>query len=43
VRRWLLEMMGRLPLTLCDLDVWPSNLIRRPDGEMVFLRLGVRW
>jgi hypothetical protein len=33
----LLALMERLPRTLCHLDVWPNNLIRRASGEMVFL------
>lgn len=34
---WLLDLMERLPRTVCHLDVWPNNLLRRPDGEVVFL------
>jgi hypothetical protein len=33
----LLEIAAALPRTICHLDVWPNNLIRRPTGEVVFL------
>jgi hypothetical protein len=33
----LLGLMERLPRTVCHLDVWPNNLVRRPDGAVVFL------
>ena len=33
----MLSVMERLPRTVCHLDVWPNNLIRRPDGDVVFL------
>lgn len=33
----LLTLMERLPRTVCHLDVWPNNLIRRPSGEVVLL------
>jgi hypothetical protein len=33
----LLATMERLPRTVCHLDVWPNNLVRRPDGEVLFL------
>jgi hypothetical protein len=36
-REQLLATMERLPRTVCHLDVWPNNLIRRPGGELVFL------
>ena len=36
-REALLATMERLPRTVCHLDVWPNNLIRRPGGEVVFV------
>jgi hypothetical protein len=36
-RGWLLTLMEELPRTLCHLDFWPMNLIRRPNGEVVAL------
>jgi len=36
-REDLLRLAERLPRTVCHLDVWPNNLIRRPSGEIVFL------
>jgi thiamine kinase-like enzyme len=36
-RENLLDLMERLPRTLCHLDVWPDNIIRRPEGEVVLL------
>lgn len=36
-RERLLRLSEALPRTLCHLDVWPPNLIRRADGEVVFL------
>jgi thiamine kinase-like enzyme len=36
-RERLLDLMERLPRTVCHLDVWPSNLIGRPNGEIVLL------
>jgi thiamine kinase-like enzyme len=33
----LLTLMEDLPQTVCHLDVWPNNLIRRPNGEIVLL------
>jgi hypothetical protein len=36
-REWLLALMERLPRTVCHLDVWPHNLVARPDGEIVFV------
>jgi hypothetical protein len=39
-RDHLLATMERLPRTVCHLDVWPNNLVRRPGGEVVFLDWG---
>jgi hypothetical protein len=36
-REWLLSLSERLPRTVCHLDVWANNLIRRPSGEIVLL------
>ena len=36
-RAELLTLMERLPRTRCHLDVWVSNEIRRPTGEVVLL------
>lgn len=36
-RDWLLELMERLPRTVCHLDVWPHNLVARTGGEIVFV------
>lgn len=36
-RERLLRIMERLPSTLCHLDFWPMNLIRRPSGEIAAL------
>jgi hypothetical protein len=36
-RKQLLAVIERLPRTVCHLDVWPNNLIRRPGGEIVLL------
>ena len=33
----LVRLMEELPRTVCHLDVWPNNLIRRPSGEVVLL------
>ncbi|WSA22513.1 phosphotransferase [Streptosporangium subroseum] len=33
----LLSLMQALPRTICHLDVWPNNVIRRPTGEVVLL------
>ena len=36
-RERLLDLMTRLPRTICHLDVWPNNVVRRPDGTVVLL------
>jgi hypothetical protein len=36
-REQLLTWMEDLPRTVCHLDVWPNNLIRRPGGDVVLL------
>ena len=30
-------VMEQLPRTLCHLDVWPNNVLRRPDGRSVLV------
>jgi hypothetical protein len=36
-REWLLGLMETLPRTVCHLDAWPQNLVRRRDGEIALL------
>ncbi|MFG1828059.1 hypothetical protein ACGFIJ_36815 [Microbispora bryophytorum] len=36
-RERLLSLMQILPRTVCHLDAWPNNIIRRPTGEVVLL------
>ena len=36
-RERLYRINRSLPSTLCHLDVWPKNLFRRPDGEIVLI------
>ncbi|WP_405148562.1 phosphotransferase [Sphaerisporangium sp. NBC_01403] len=36
-RERLLSIMEALPRTVCHLDVWPNNIVRRPNGEVVLL------
>lgn len=36
-REQLLRVMEQLPRTLCHLDAWVANVIRRPTGEVVLL------
>jgi hypothetical protein len=36
-REHLLTVMEQLPRTLCHLDAWVSNAIRRPSGDVVLL------
>jgi len=36
-REWLLGWMERLPRSVCHLDFWPMNLLRRQDGSLVAL------
>ncbi|MBB2903038.1 hypothetical protein FHR75_003874 [Kineococcus radiotolerans] len=36
-REDLLRVMETLPRTLCHLDAWVANVIRRPNGEVVLL------
>ena len=33
----LLAVLAELPRVIAHLDVWPNNLVRRPDGQVVFL------
>lgn len=33
----LLAVLGGLPRVIAHLDVWPNNLVRRADGQVVFL------
>ncbi|MFC7646769.1 phosphotransferase family protein [Streptosporangium lutulentum] len=32
-----MSLMQTLPRTVCHLDAWPNNIIRRPTGEVVLL------
>jgi Phosphotransferase enzyme family len=36
-RETLLGIMEELPRTVCHLDVWHKNLVRRADGDIAFL------
>lgn len=36
-RERLYQISEALPRTLCHLDFWPKNLLRRPDGQIVLL------
>lgn len=36
-REDLLQVMEQLPRTLCHLDTWVSNTIRRPSGDVVLI------
>jgi hypothetical protein len=36
-REWLLNVLEELPRGVCHLDVWPNNIFRRPDGEVVLI------
>ena len=36
-RERLYQISESLPRTLCHLDVWPKNLIRRPDGRVALI------
>ncbi len=36
-REWLLGVMAERPRRVCHLDLWPQNLIRRPEGGLVAL------
>ena len=36
-RERLYRINRSLPATLCHLDVWPQNLFRRPDGQIVLI------
>lgn len=36
-RSRLLALLAQLPRTVCHLDLWPNNIVRRPDGEAVLL------
>jgi len=36
-RERFLSLLDGLPRAVCHLDAWMNNIIRRPDGEVVFL------
>jgi hypothetical protein len=36
-RSRLLKLLAQLPRTVCHLDVWPNNIFRRADGQMVLV------
>ena len=41
-RERLYRISESLPRTLCHLDYWPKNLIRRPDGLLVLIDWSLR-
>ncbi len=36
-RGWYHQLLDRLPGAVCHLDVWPNNLVVRPNGSAAFL------
>jgi thiamine kinase-like enzyme len=36
-RERLYQLSEALPRTLCHLDFWPKNLVRRPDGQVALI------
>ncbi len=36
-RAWYHQLLERLPGAVCHLDVWPNNLVVRPNGSAAFL------
>ena len=34
---WFFDLSERLPRTFCHLDFWPSNMVRRADGDLALV------